>query len=575
MAAFLFRLRGDDPGEEVILSPDTIVLDGAEVAAISAVGESSVSFSSLPGELAGLAPGKILNAGINASTPSGLLRRVTAVTPAGAGAVATTEVASLDEALEQGTIDESFALDAGTAQVASSPAGGPMLPGGSPTAGAAYTMPFDVTVGAGPASLNGAGSVSVGADLDLDVDIDKFPFPKLKSAAVTAELSGAVQVDLTATAEGEWDETVELGEIGFGTYQVPVGPLIVVVTPEIDFELALEAEAKGSVTMGSDQSAAVSASVHYDESNGWGTTQGVTNPPPTLRGPTLDAEASAKATLKPIVSLEFYGTADIGAAVSPYVQLEADECDAAINAGLDLSFEAEAEFFGKDLFEPKTFGPFNLYDLELYNQPIPGAPTHCEGWIGTIDVSRSHDWTGCEGWCTSSDSMAASIEVLGLMPNGLHAAEILEAEGTAQESSSSTHPEVPFYTCFSDYEMTFMGPSADPAAEAVELSDGVDGVHFGPPNLPLLTTVTWTGHADLCGQGAGSVNRTWLQFINFASNSSWRELAVTPLVDVDPDPDRLVGTTTWTLANPPWADPGFSEGYTSYTYEVTYDLTRQ
>lgn len=45
------------------------------------------------------------------------------------------------------------------------------------------------------------------------------------------------------------------------------------------------------------------------------------------------------------------------------------------------------------------------------------------------------------------------------------------------------------------------------------------------------------------------------------------------LVDTDPDPLRLVGTTAYDVSTMPGGSGG--TGYTDCSYSVTYDLTRE
>jgi hypothetical protein len=50
--------------------------------------------------------------------------------------------------------------------------------------------------------------------------------------------------------------------------------------------------------------------------------------------------------------------------------------------------------------------------------------------------------------------------------------------------------------------------------------------------------------------------------------------AVQPLVDTDPDPDRLVGTTVWNTQRLPFPPDSESNTPDSYQVTVTYDLRR-
>lgn len=97
------------------------------------------------------------------------------------------------------------------------------------------------------------------------------------------------------------------------------------------------------------------------------------------------------------------------------------------------------------------------------------------------------------------------------------------------------------------------------------LEDKDDGTWFTP------TPFIFNGqmHSVWCGgerwSESGATALGYRADVNVAADG--------PLVDTDPDPLRLVGTTTYDLGTM----PGGSEGspYTEYSYSVTYDLTRE
>jgi hypothetical protein len=106
------------------------------------------------------------------------------------------------------------------------------------------------------------------------------------------------------------------------------------------------------------------------------------------------------------------------------------------------------------------------------------------------------------------------------------------------------------------------GPPAQPAG-TVWLSAGPEGVLFQPDLLVMEGEYTST-----C-EGASDATQ-WGSQGGFAGGESW-SAALT--ADTDPASDRLVGSTTWTLGNPPGGQGKLSTAITDYSFTVTYDLT--
>lgn len=119
---------------------------------------------------------------------------------------------------------------------------------------------------------------------------------------------------------------------------------------------------------------------------------------------------------------------------------------------------------------------------------------------------------------------------------------------------------------------TYWGFGSDVAFELIESTDGL--VYYHPYHVSFNAFQTYT---EGCGSDDPSQHDGLNGFAALAYTFSTSPKADQPLVDNDPDPDRLVGTTTFTMDNPPYE--GMVENWSwwdlvEYRYAITYDLTR-
>jgi hypothetical protein len=95
----------------------TVVLNATSLSALTGVHtDGSLTFTNAPPQVTGLTYGDVIAAGITATTPRGLLRKVTSVTTSGGTTTLTTAPAALDQALA--SADLAMGTTLGSAQVA-------------------------------------------------------------------------------------------------------------------------------------------------------------------------------------------------------------------------------------------------------------------------------------------------------------------------------------------------------------------------------------------------------------------------------------------------------------------------
>lgn len=94
-----------------------------------------------------------------------------------------------------------------------------------------------------------------------------------------------------------------------------------------------------------------------------------------------------------------------------------------------------------------------------------------------------------------------------------------------------------------------------------------DQVYLTPEFVQFNTTDRYQPCPPFSSQELTAGNDTLSFYVGFGGQ------AIDPLIDTDPDPAHLVGTTSWGLANFPTTSPPYT--YTAYEFTVTYDLRRE
>ena len=101
-----FYLPSTSPGD-VVIPTTTKVLDDLTMQNLSSVteGGSRLSFSGTTAQLGSISPGDVVIAGVHNDTPQGLLRKVASVSTEGDQVVIYTIPATLEDAIQDGTIE--------------------------------------------------------------------------------------------------------------------------------------------------------------------------------------------------------------------------------------------------------------------------------------------------------------------------------------------------------------------------------------------------------------------------------------------------------------------------------------
>ena len=367
-----------DPATVVKIADNVVVLNASVLAGMSALDTTTfqLNFTSWPSGMAAPKVGEIMVGGVSASTPYGVLRKVTAVNAVGAGYTCSTEAAQLDEVILQGKIDmqhsklppssvKSIQLESG---VKINPAKRAELLG--------FDLSFEKELGSN-AKAFGSLYLEVGFNFLLDVTLDP-PHVDFK-ASIEVDQSSSIGV----RAIGDWSgKTMQLAEIEFMPWTIMVGPVPVVFVPKAALKLKAEA---GNVTAKVETFASESfnrelgiKSVLYPlKAPDW-TLINQWEPAPTydIAWPSLEGNADFVIKCGPELSIKLYGQA------GPYFDLllksslgataigtnyNLDLClGLEANAGVNVNLLGFYEFdYSKTLFDK------DIKCWNLNNTPIP------------------------------------------------------------------------------------------------------------------------------------------------------------------------------------------------------------
>ncbi len=368
-------------GGSVLLDPQTRVLDAATTTAITDLTDTTVTFSTATGSAASLHVGNVIVAPETDTTPQGLLRIVTAVVPSTGSVMLSTTTAGIADAIRNGDFTSG-----------PPPTTPPALPGAAHprtpatahsllSAGVSVSQSFsEDLLGGGESSGSVTASGEFAASLTASLDVHIHYWSLSAEVDLNAAASESFDASLDANYTGSWshDWTV-IPEDDFGTYDIQIGPIPIVVTPFAKFDVHATGSVSGTASMGIHQSFGASVGMKITGS-GVAPTHTLDDPAPTFSGPSVSASATAKISGDPTIGLRFDGVGEASLKLEPYLELKAATCNVSLHAGLDLGFEVglEIEHVGSVDYSPT---PVNLGDATLATVDIPGACTH---WTGTV-----------------------------------------------------------------------------------------------------------------------------------------------------------------------------------------------
>lgn len=289
----------------VLIPDETKVLSATAAAALGSVSDSRLAFAASSADAGSLAAGDIIVAGVTATTPDGILRKVTARQVRADSIIITTVPARLTEAIERGSgsVDVPLEIDDPAGQA--SP--GITFSRSTQTVGAASAGGFTVTFVdydiKGYAKVS--GTMTLNPALKLDTKFDGFA---LESFTYTVTATTTSKLELKSVASGKLEgsypiKTVRMRPV---TFFVGVPPLAIpiVVVPTAELRLSGSGDISAGIETSVSSAYTVSQGATY-KGGAW-TPIGESTPTFTFTAPRPKLNASARVSFGPKFILALY-----------------------------------------------------------------------------------------------------------------------------------------------------------------------------------------------------------------------------------------------------------------------------
>ncbi len=311
--------------------PDTTVVLTAETTdhLVSISSDGAVyTFGQMTEELGQLDPGDVMVADISAAAPDGFLRKVIAVTSSGGQVIVTTEQAALEDAITQGSLSFSKRLTPDDLDSLDSLPGISVRPPDPAAVEAQIVIEFadfvlfdlDGNHGTTHDQVKATGTIAVSPTIHFELLIQNSTVERLRfttAATSTAELEIFAGADVSII-----DVQPSIGLFSLPPIGLAIGPVPVVLTPQLGFVLGLEGSVQAGITTGVTVELVTTAGVEYENGvfepiAGADSNYQVNKPRPSVGG-----------TVKAFVGLRFglylYGLAGPYLEVDKGVQIEVD-----------------------------------------------------------------------------------------------------------------------------------------------------------------------------------------------------------------------------------------------------------
>ena len=403
MATFLWRLA-DEPavgelGTNRVDLETTIVTEAADLTPASTVDGAGTSVlvyatDDVPDV------GDVVVMGVSELTPTGFLGSVTSVS----GSRVTTEPARLQDAIAAVDLASSFDVEEGMPLASSSLT--PQAGGG----GAFENV--DASCSTGGSTFEVEVDFDLTAGLDLEASWDPF-----NGVEAYVGFNAGVDVDVNAVARGAVECSATLSVPGPRLQPITfwLGPLPVVLQPELSLEIEVGGSLEAELTAGVFYTYDVSAGVRY-RNGGW-STEYRTNQDSGVRLPTIAATATAGVELRGRLDVKAYGIGGPYVTLGPFIDLTVENTvpwwkvdaglRASIGAAIDVFFfEDDVQFAEVDLLrfrlaDSDNWDPTRTGELPmpppggldfLQALPLESVDSYWNTSCGTDAVGQVHCW---------------------------------------------------------------------------------------------------------------------------------------------------------------------------------------
>ena len=392
-------------------SPQTKVIGSTAVIGAPAPGQGGEL--RLDGSIA-VAVGDVLASGIGPQAPYGFLLKATAVRSENGQTVVAVVPATLLEALPEGDIDRSFKLQ---------PAAGRSL---------RRSMRSAIECESG-GELAVDGHAELGAP-DFDIDVD-WGFFKVNSAEFTASVTAAAGASLVAEGAASCSVgPIEIAEFKFAPITFSIGPVPVVLLPEVDVELSGGGTVGASVASNIEASVTAKAGARFED--GQFTPISELSRNFGFQRPAPAGTAQLTGTVSPQLEVLFYGAVGPEFSVNAGLELNADPFAEPwwwLDGTLSVTGEMEVPVLGLES------GLMTLYEDRWRLAEARPVTADVEMTFDVTDSATSPSYSAGDDACTYSAVTANGRATLST--KSTRAAELIPVEGGLQRlRMSDTEP---------------------------------------------------------------------------------------------------------------------------------------
>jgi formylglycine-generating enzyme required for sulfatase activity len=400
-------LASDLVSDIPVIPPTTVVIPDTTLQYLDSLSDDmTFTFSQWTPELEKLRDeGGIMVGGVSPAAPSGFLRKVKDVSYLCEKVVVTTELATLEEAIETGSVQLNQPLKPDQVALAQHAPGVTM----ASSDGLHFEFSLndfvlwdkDGKLSTTYDQIKADGTISLELGLDFGVKINWF---KLKR--VWFNVSASEQVDLTVKGSVSYEEVgeQEFSHLRFGVIVVMIGPVPVVVEPGVTLKVGGKGEISAALTVGVTQQAALKIGAAYENGQWSGISE--FNNQFQFNTPEVTGTAKFRAWVSPVMEFDLYGVAGPYVVARIFIEEEASlsipslDLTFALYAGISLEPGADVEILGKTLADYRGQAiEFRILLVKFVigaNRP-PDAPKHPNPRDDTYQPSNlSLMWTGAD-----------------------------------------------------------------------------------------------------------------------------------------------------------------------------------
>ena len=544
----------DETADEVILAEETVVIDPGDMP-LTEIGDGELVFS-----LTGDSPDIASNDVIVGEEGGGFLRRVTDTEVDQDRITVTTEQASLVEAVEQGSIDESFDLSDSQLEDAHSWTAKQTLEGVKPKSdrlgveldgvGVFFTSDVNVTFS--------NGQIDYSPEVDLDISIRSGEIDRFRLASVgTVEFSTDFEVEARVGVAVSNDVTL-------ATFTRPpkiifIGKLPVTIHPELKFIAGCEVgiDEGGTMSSGLEVANTVTLGAEYNGSN-WSP---ISERETELGFREFEWEKSVsgevKCYVRPELSFKVYQVAGPFVNASPYsrigVEVGERSWEWGVYTGLDAGLGGSVEIF--DFGLARYEHTFDLVETEIAGDTGESGENEV---IITGAVTDEETGEGVEGAAVTGVNPDTNNALFQSETNGLGEYEAAFAvdsnpddiivEATAENYSAASET-IPFEEEMSA-SITLIPEDSDTPPDGSDYSEDF----ADDPNYVVATSSTDSGSELEWDQ---EQENYFVRAIDGSGAGEWWAFAGTPLFAEFSDNDSFSVSFDFNPVQPDWGSyPG-------------------